>query len=58
MNEGFKDLIHAIGVLTEMTRLFYKELIKVGFTQQEALYLAAEVMKYQIKPNNNNQEEK
>ena len=58
MNEGLKELINAFGVLAETMRLFNNELIKVGFSQREALYLVAEFMKSQTKPNNNNQEEK
>jgi hypothetical protein len=57
MNEELKALINAVGILAEMMRLLREELLKNGFTRQEALYLVAEFMKNQLKSNNNNQEE-
>ena len=58
MNEELKNLITAVGILAELMRLLREELLKNGFTRQETMYLVAEFMKHQIKPKNNNQEEK
>lgn len=58
MNEDLKALMNAVGILAELMRMLFVELLKNGFSSQEALYLVAEFMKNQIKPKNNNQEEK
>ena len=36
MNKEIQKLLDSVGAMTEMLRLFYDNLIKQGFTNQEA----------------------
>lgn len=45
MNKDIKDIINSVGATAEMLRLFYDNLIKQGFTNQEALQLTSNYMK-------------
>lgn len=45
MKDGISNLLNAVGAMSEMLRVFYDNLIKQGFSQEEALYLTSDYMK-------------
>lgn len=42
MNENFKNLVDAIGSLAEIASLMRDNLVRVGFTREEAVKMAAD----------------
>lgn len=45
MKDGISNLLNAVGAMSEVLRVFYDNLVKQGFTNQEALYLTSDYMK-------------
>lgn len=45
MKDDISNLINAVGAMSELLKVFYDNLIKQGFTNQEALYLTSDYMK-------------
>ena len=45
MKEAISNLLNAVGAMSEVLKVFYDNLIKQGFTKQEALYLTNDYMK-------------
>ena len=45
MKEDIENIINAVGAMSEMLKVFYDNLIKQGFTNQEALRLTSDYMK-------------
>ena len=44
IEKEIKRLIEGFGVLAETTKLAYESFVKSGFSKEDALYLAGEVM--------------
>lgn len=42
MNENFKNLVDAIGSLAEIASLMRDNLVRVGFTREEAVKMASD----------------
>lgn len=45
-------LVESIGAVSEVTRLWYDAFLSRGFTESQALYLAIEILKDQLKQTN------
>ena len=45
MKEEISSVLNAVGAMAEVLMVFYENLIKHGFTKQEALYLVSDYMK-------------
>ena len=45
MKEEISSVLNAVGAMAEVLMVFYENLIKQGFTKQEALYLVSDYMK-------------
>lgn len=51
-DEKIKKLVESIGAVSEVTRLWYDAFLSRGFTESQALYLAIEILKDQLKQAN------
>jgi hypothetical protein len=49
MDEKLKQFITGIGALAETTKIGYDSFVKTGFSNEQALYLAGEMMKATLK---------
>lgn len=56
MNEQAKQAILAIGALAEMCAELYRQLIKNGFTEKQALDLVGKWLVVTITPNQNKED--
>jgi len=45
MNEKLKDFLTSVGIMAESTKASYDAFIRTGFTSEQSLYLACEMMK-------------
>lgn len=45
MSDQIKDLLNAMGALSEVCWVFYQDLLKQGFDEKQALYLASVLIK-------------
>ena len=45
MNEKVEELKTSLGALSEMTRLFYENLVNQGFDETQSLYLTAQMIR-------------
>lgn len=48
-NDPLKDLITGVGVMCEMAGLFRDNLLRNGFTREEAVLMSSEVIKTMLK---------
>lgn len=51
-DEKIKKLVESIGAVSEVTRLWYDAFLAQGFSESQALYLAVEILKDQLKQTN------
>ena len=56
MSNEFNDFITGVGALAEAMRLFRDELLKNGFTRNEAIYLTKAFMHDTFSSNKNKEE--
>lgn len=54
-NDHLKELLNAIGVLAEMSLLFYRAIIQAGATEEEAKFLTQALIRASM--NNNSGQE-
>ena len=51
-DDKINKLIESIGAISEITRLWYDAFLSRGFSESQALYLAIEILKVQLKQAN------
>ena len=51
-DDKIKNLIESIGAISEVTKLWYDSFLSRGFSESQALYLAIEILKDQLKQTN------
>lgn len=51
-DDKINKLIESIGAISEVTRLWYDAFLSRGFSESQALYLAIEILKDQLKQAN------
>lgn len=44
MNEDLRNLMNAVGALSELAKMHYDSLMAVGFNDQQALYLVGKIL--------------
>lgn len=57
MREDVRELIMAIGAVAEMCGELYRQLIKNGFTEAQALYMTRDYLVTTLTPTKNKEEQ-